>query len=114
MDPEPRPVQQPIPILIGGHSDPAIDRAARLGDGWIAARMSPERLAEHLLLLRAAAQRHDRDPGSLVVHCGLSGGDTSLEQLHRYEELGVHTLHVGIESLDELKRFADEVLPKVN
>src|SRR6516165_9247442 len=38
MDPEPRPVQQPIPILIGGHSEPAIDRAARLGDGWIAAQ----------------------------------------------------------------------------
>src|SRR5262249_18389118 len=42
MDPEPRPVQQPIPILIGGHSDAALDRAARLGDGWIAAAMSSD------------------------------------------------------------------------
>jgi probable F420-dependent oxidoreductase len=113
MDPEPRPVQRPIPILVGGHSEAAIDRAARLGDGWIAAAMSPERLAEHLLLLRAAAGRHDRDPASLLVHCGVSGGDTSLEHLHRYAELGVHTLHVGMEALDELKRFADEVLPKL-
>ena len=113
MDPEPRPVQQPIPILIGGHSEPAIDRAARLGDGWIAAQMSPDRLAEHLELLRSAAVRHGRDPASLVVHCGLSGDSTSLELLHRYAQLGVHTLHVGISSLDELKRFADEVLPKV-
>jgi alkanesulfonate monooxygenase SsuD/methylene tetrahydromethanopterin reductase-like flavin-dependent oxidoreductase (luciferase family) len=30
---EPSPVQQPIPILIGGHSEAGIDRAARIGDG---------------------------------------------------------------------------------
>ena len=47
MDPEPRPVQRPIPILIGGHSDIALDRAGRIGDGWIAAQMSPERVTEH-------------------------------------------------------------------
>jgi probable F420-dependent oxidoreductase len=113
MDPEPRPVQQPIPILVGGHSEPAIDRAARLGDGWIAAQMSPERLADHLKLLRDAALRQERDPASLIVHCGASGGDLSLDQLRRYEELGVHTVHIGIESLDELKRFADETLPRL-
>ncbi len=27
----------PTPILIGGHSEPALKRAARVGDGWIAA-----------------------------------------------------------------------------
>ena len=48
VDPRPRPVQQPIPILIGGHSDPALDRAARLGDGWIAAGMGATRFAEAL------------------------------------------------------------------
>ena len=47
MDPEPRPVQRPIPILIGGHSDIALERAGRIGDGWIAAQMSPERVVEH-------------------------------------------------------------------
>lgn len=26
---------QPIPSLIGGHSGPALRRAARLGDGWM-------------------------------------------------------------------------------
>ncbi len=114
MDPEPRPVQQPIPVLIGGHSEAAINRAARLGDGWIAAAMSPERLSEHLLLLRAAAARHDRDPASLQIHSGVSGGDTSIEQLRRYAGLGVHTLHLGLGTLDEVKRFADEVLPELD
>ena len=47
MDPEPRPVQRPIPILIGGHTDIALERAGRIGDGWIAGQMSPERVGEH-------------------------------------------------------------------
>jgi len=31
---EPRPVQQPIPIWVGGESGPAMRRTARLGDAW--------------------------------------------------------------------------------
>ncbi|MEQ8664060.1 MAG: TIGR03619 family F420-dependent LLM class oxidoreductase [Gammaproteobacteria bacterium] len=31
----PRPVQQPLPLWIGGNSDAAIKRTARLGSGWI-------------------------------------------------------------------------------
>src|SRR5437868_4908679 len=27
--------EDPIPVLIGGHSDPALRRAARVGDGWM-------------------------------------------------------------------------------
>lgn len=113
MDPEPRPVQQPIPILVGGHSDAAIDRAARLGDGWIAAGMSPERLAEHLPLLQEAAKRHDRDPESLLVYCSGGSSDSTVDDLRRYQDLGVHSLQVSISAVDELKRFADEVLPRL-
>ena len=31
---KPLPVQRPIPIYIGGHSDVVLQRAARMGDGW--------------------------------------------------------------------------------
>jgi probable F420-dependent oxidoreductase len=32
---EPKPVQRPYPpIIVGGHAAPALQRAARLGDGW--------------------------------------------------------------------------------
>jgi probable F420-dependent oxidoreductase len=65
--PEPRPVQKPPPVVVGGHSRVAIDRAARIGDGWVAASMSPGRLAEHWDEVRRAAERHGRDPDGLLL-----------------------------------------------
>jgi probable F420-dependent oxidoreductase len=111
MDPEPRPVQQPVPILIGGHSDIAIDRAARLGDGWIAAAVSSARLAELLPTLQAALDRHDREPASVPVYVGARPGPIDLDALLQYEEVGAHAVQVTIETLDDMHRFAAEVLP---
>lgn len=111
MDPEPRPVQRPIPILIGGHSRAAIERAARLGDGWIAANMSTERLAELLPQLREAADRHDRAPASIRVYCGARVQDVSLDGLRRYQDLGVHSVQVPLDTEADLERFAETVLP---
>ena len=36
----------PIPVLVGGRSDAAIERARTLGDGWIGVWVSPRRFAE--------------------------------------------------------------------
>jgi probable F420-dependent oxidoreductase len=110
MDPEPKPVQQPIPILIGGHSDAAIERAARIGDGWIAGNMSPERLASFLPRLRAAAERNERDPASLLIYCSAGRSEIGLDECRSYDELGVHCLQIGVTRLDDLERFAERVL----
>ena len=37
---------KPVPILIGGHSKPALRRAARVGDGWISAGLNIEETKE--------------------------------------------------------------------
>ena len=109
MDPEPRPVQRPIPILIGGHSDAALDRAGRIGDGWIAASMSPERLAAHWSAVRAAAERHGRDPGALVLHAGVSRSTTRplAEVVADYAALGVDHLHLSATRDDEHATMAE-------
>jgi probable F420-dependent oxidoreductase len=71
IDPEPRPVQHPPPILIGGHSDAAVDRAGRIGDGWIAALMSPARLGERWARVVRAAEAAGRPAGSVRLHASV-------------------------------------------
>ncbi len=60
---EMRPVpSRPVPIIIGGHSDAALARAARRGDGWIGVEYSVDDLLAHcgrLGEMRADAGRAD-------------------------------------------------------
>ena len=119
MDPEPRPVQRPIPILIGGHSDIALERAGRIGDGWIAAQMSPERVAEHWPKVQKAAERNGRDPASLQLVTSVSGrSELPLgDLLAQYGDLGVGHVQLGLdaptqeETLDRIRDVAENVLP---
>lgn len=51
-----RPTPAPrVPFIVGGRSDAAIERAGRLGDGWLAAWCSARRLAEGVERFEAAA-----------------------------------------------------------
>ncbi|MGH2836683.1 MAG: LLM class flavin-dependent oxidoreductase [Solirubrobacteraceae bacterium] len=44
------------PIWVGGRSEAALQRAARVGDGWLATWMSPERLREYGEVLTARSE----------------------------------------------------------
>jgi probable F420-dependent oxidoreductase len=121
MDPEPRPVQRPVPVLVGGHSELALARAGRIGDGWISAQMSPERVGPAWATVRAAAEAAGRDPGPLLLVAAASSDGTDDEQLARYREyeaIGVHHLGVGLwgpteeATIEGLHRFAEEVIPQ--
>lgn len=51
-----RPAPMPrIPFIVGGRSNAALDRAGRLGDGWLAAWCSARRLAEGIERVESAA-----------------------------------------------------------
>jgi probable F420-dependent oxidoreductase len=58
----PRPVQVPHPpIWVSGRQDPAIRRAARLGDGWMPYLFTPEKFAGSLTKLTDYCEEAERD-----------------------------------------------------
>lgn len=57
-----RPVPDPpVPLVVGGRSDAALERAGRLGDGWLAAWCSSRRFAEAVERVEAAGAGRDVD-----------------------------------------------------
>ena len=64
----PRPVQASIPILVGGDTEAAINRAVRLADGYFPGEGDAQRLGELIGRLRTAADKAGRDPDSIEVN----------------------------------------------
>jgi len=81
---DPRPVQQPMPLWVGGSAAQAIERTARFGTGWQAGIESPAEIAPVIEAIKARAEALGRhidedhygagfafyfgDPGDAVVN----------------------------------------------
>ncbi|MBW2235149.1 MAG: LLM class F420-dependent oxidoreductase [Deltaproteobacteria bacterium] len=115
---------QPIPVIVGGLSEPALRRAARLGDGWISDLHTTDEMREiatRLHALRREAGRAD-EPFDIVAAC-IDASDA--DGYRRVADAGVTTLQTmpwlfysGLtgdlqEKLDGIRRFADDVFPKL-
>ena len=88
---EPSP-SRPVPILAGGHSKPALRRAATLCDGWIAAGAYQEDEAwAHLGALRTALEVAGRTLEGFTVYLSLAVAP-DLDLYRRFEEAGVTDL----------------------
>jgi probable F420-dependent oxidoreductase len=106
---EPKPVQRPIPIYVGGESAPALRRAGRLGDGWIGMGHTPESAAAIVATIRTHREQAGRldTPFEVTV-----GGDCSTpEDVAAWEGAGVDRLIVtpwtrSAEVLDAMDAFA--------
>jgi alkanesulfonate monooxygenase SsuD/methylene tetrahydromethanopterin reductase-like flavin-dependent oxidoreductase (luciferase family) len=63
-----------VPLIVGGRSDAAVRRAARLGDGWLGIWVSPRRFAAVRDQIAGEATAAGRDPSgfehALNVWCG--------------------------------------------
>jgi probable F420-dependent oxidoreductase len=117
---------RPIPILIGGHADVALRRAARAGDGWIHAGGDPSELGNMVQRVHALRAEYGRASEPFEVHA-ISLDAFSIDGAHRLQDLGVTDAIVGFrypytsepdtqplqEKIDLLRRFADTVLSKV-
>lgn len=114
----PRPVNGSIPILVGGDTDVAINRAARLADGYFPGEGDPQRLGALIERLHAAAERAGRDPAEIRVTANfgaqLADPVAGVEQL---AALGVDRIMVpafafaGPDGDERLSAFAAKVMP---
>jgi probable F420-dependent oxidoreductase len=56
----PKPVQDDLPMWIGGGSEAAIERTGRIGTGWQAGAELPDEAARVVAAIKVAAARHNR------------------------------------------------------
>ena len=139
---QPKPVQKPHPpIWIGGHTNPAIRRAAKYGDGWMPiglrppAILEPEELAEKIARLRRLTIEAGRpeDAVSLCFSTGVTFDDSPgatrrmmsgrAEQiaadLRQYQDLGIRNFILGfpgdsVAAVDEaMEQFSKQVMPLI-
>jgi probable F420-dependent oxidoreductase len=72
VDAYPRPVQQPIPLIVGGHSAPAYRRAVAYGQGWYGYWLTPEQAATSVAGLAEATRHLPRPAGSGPVEISVT------------------------------------------
>ena len=65
---EPKPVQDPLPILIGAKGDRMLGVVARYADEWNLWGLASE-VADRSAVLDAACARIDRDPATIARSC---------------------------------------------
>jgi len=91
----PKPVQAPHPpIHVGGVSDAALRRAARLGQGWFSWNQLPEEMAAPLARLRVLLDEQGRSVDRLQITASPYFNVTTPELVERYAEAGVDRLVV--------------------
>ena len=118
----PLPIQRPIPLWFGGHADPVLRRAARLGDGWMPNHRTPESARPDWDKLRGYLSEAGRDPERFGLEVRLPFGegnaDTWQTLLAGWNSLGathaaINTMHAGFATpqahLAAAERFAQAI-----
>jgi probable F420-dependent oxidoreductase len=120
------PVPDPkVPILVGGHSKPALERAGRLSDGWMHAGGDAEELSRMMTVIDESRVTHDRADAPFEVHA-ISMEAYTPEGVERLEATGVTDAIVGFrdayqpgpdpqtleEKIGAMQWYADEIISK--
>jgi alkanesulfonate monooxygenase SsuD/methylene tetrahydromethanopterin reductase-like flavin-dependent oxidoreductase (luciferase family) len=112
----------PIPIIVGGHAEPALRRAVR-NDGWIHGGGDPTELPGLIARLHELRAEAGRTSDPFEVHV-ISMDAYTVDGIRRLEELGVTDVVVGFrwtydraqdteplqQKVDNLNRYAETVI----
>ena len=116
----PKPLQERLPIMIGGNGPKVTWRlAARYADEINLDKMLPDDVAKALPVIRSRCDEIGRDPSSLRVsvhisrHNKVASGSERIDRLARYRELGVartiEFLPATARDDDALALYADDM-----
>lgn len=85
----PKPVQTPLPVIVGGAFPHAARRAARYGNGWapIAGRAPYGDIAEHLPKFKETLAEAGRTMADVPIT--LMGGAEDADAIKRYRDMGI-------------------------
>ena len=91
-----------VPILLGGHSEPALKRAAKIGDGWVAAGGDLDELKKMITQLHEFRKEYGREDVPFEIH---STGAAAFAPggVEKLEEVGVDLAYVGFHNIYEGK-----------
>ncbi len=119
----PLPVQRPIPLWLGGQADPAIRRAAQIGDGWMLNYRAADAARQPLEKFKQYLGEAGRRPDSVGIEARLYYGDGNARlwsaAIQDWLALGVtqfslNTMGCGFTApsahLTALRTFADAIL----
>ncbi|MBI3629733.1 MAG: LLM class F420-dependent oxidoreductase [Candidatus Rokubacteria bacterium] len=117
----PLPVQRPIPVWMGGESEPVLRRAARLADGWLP-HFRPGPQSQVIVdRLHAMVREAGRDPAAFGIEGRLTISQVPEAQwatelaawraMRGITHLCVHTVGIGLKRPDDhievLRRFKE-------
>ena len=93
---------QPTPILIGGHAEPALRRAARVGDGWMCAGADLAQLQAYISRIRQLREEYGTADRPFRVYT--TGQDAfTPDGIARLEEIGVTDVVIGFRNVYEME-----------
>jgi probable F420-dependent oxidoreductase len=118
-----RPIPtKPLPILVGGHSRPALRRAARLGDGWMSAGGTVEENKAMVETINQFRHEFGATGRPFEIHAGVMDA-TDIDSMKRMIEMGATHIFTApwdvynptlslAAKIDAVKKFGDEVIAK--